>query len=106
MDSRAKIVNRLKTLQDIDGVKVTVNDEKKIIFVNFHTERFLDFKFVWSHDHFIGYFTDSEGNESHAVISIWEPLEAIHFVTAYDLLARLRAGRREFELWGESEDST
>jgi len=98
MDSRTKIVNRLKSLQDIDGVKVTVDDEKKIIFVHFHTERFLDFKFVWSHDHFTGYFTDSEGNESHAVISIWEPLEAIHFVTAYDLLARLRAGRREFEL--------
>ena len=98
MDSRTKIVNRLKTLQDIDGVKVTVNDEKKIILVNFQTERFLDFKFVWSHDHFIGYLTDSEGNESHAVISIWEPLEAIHFVTAYDLLAKLRAGRREFEL--------
>jgi hypothetical protein len=100
MDSRTKIVNRLKTLQDIDGVKVTVTDEKNIIFVNFYTERFLDFKFVWSHDHFIGYFTDSEGNESHAVISIEEPLEAIHFVTAYALLAGLREGIEE------SEDST
>ena len=95
MDSRTKIVNRLKTLQDIDGVKVTVNDEKKIIFVNFYTERFLDFKFVWSDDHFIGYFTDSEGNESHAVISIWEPLQATRFVTAYDLLAELREGIEE-----------
>jgi hypothetical protein len=100
MDSRTKIVNRLKTLQAIDGVTVTVNDEKKIVFVNYQTGRFLDFKFVWSDDHFIGYFTDSEGNESHAVISIWEPLEAIHFVTAYDLLAGLR---EEIE---ESEDST
>ena len=95
MDSRTKIVNRLKTLQDIDGVKVTVNDEKKIIFVNFYTERFLDFKFVWSDDHFIGYFTDSEGNESHAVIAIWEPLQATRFVTAYDLLAELREGIEE-----------
>jgi hypothetical protein len=95
MDSRTKIVNRLKTLQDIDGVKVTVNDEKKIIFVNFYTERFLDFKFVWSDDHFIGYFTDSEGNESHAAIAIWEPLQATRFVTAYDLLAQLREGIEE-----------
>jgi len=98
MGSMNKIVNRIKTLQDIDGVKVTVNDEMKIIYVNYHTERFLDFKFVWSHDHFIGYLTDNKGNESHAVISIWEPLEAIHFVTAYDLLAKLRVGRKEFEL--------
>jgi len=104
MDKRAKIINRLITLQDIDGIKVRVNDEKKIVFVNCHTERFLDFKFIWSNDHFIGYLTDSEGKESHALISIWEPLEAIHFVTAYDLLARLREGRRELTLW-ESEDS-
>jgi hypothetical protein len=98
MDKRTKIANRLITLQDIDGVKVTVKDEKKIIFVNCDTERFLDFKFVWSHDHFIGYLTDREGKESYALISIWEPLEAIHFVTAYDLLARLRAGRNDFKL--------
>jgi hypothetical protein len=100
MDNRTKIVNRLKTLQDIDGVEVKVNDEKKIIFVNLQDERFLDFKFVWSNDHFIGYLTDSEGNESHAVIAIWKPLEAIHFVTAYALLVKLWEGIEE------SEDST
>lgn len=98
MDIKTKIVNRLKTLQDIDGVKVTINDEKKVIHVNFHTERFLDFKFVWSQDHFIGYLTNDKVNESHPVISIWKPLEAIHFVTAYDLLARLKVGRTEFEI--------
>lgn len=94
MNSRTKIVNRLKTLEDVEGVEVTISDEKKTIYVNFHTERSLDFKFVWSIDHFIGYFTDSKGNESQAVISIWSPIEAIHFVTAYSLLVELRAGRR------------
>ncbi|MFA4828955.1 MAG: hypothetical protein WC855_06920 [Thermodesulfovibrionales bacterium] len=94
MDIRTKIVNRLKTLEDIDGVKVSVSNEKKTVYVNFRTERSLDFKFVWSYDHFIGYFTDSEDNQSQAVISIWEPLEAIHFVTAYSLLIELRAGRK------------
>lgn len=94
MSSITKIVNRLKTLKDIDGVEVSVSDEKKTIYVNFRTERSLDFKFVWSYDHFIGYFTDIKGNQSQAVISIWEPLEAIHFVTSYALLIGLRAGRR------------
>lgn len=94
MGSRTKIVNRLKTLADIDGVEVTLSDRSKTIYVNFRTERSLDFKFVWSYDHFIGYFTDSENNQSQAVISIWEPLEAIHFVTSYALLIGLRAGRR------------
>jgi len=97
MDKKAKILNRLITLRDIDGVKVQVDDEKNIVFVNCPAERFLDFKFVWSNDHFIGYLTDSEGKQGDAVISIWEPLDAIHFVTAYDLLARLRAGRNDFK---------
>lgn len=94
MDSRTKVVNRLKTLEDIDGVEVNISDEKKTIYVNFRTELSLDFKFIWSYDHFIGYFTDNEGNQSQAVISIWKPLEAIHFVTSYALLIGLRAGRR------------
>jgi hypothetical protein len=94
MNNKNKIVNRLSTLEDVGGVEVTISDEKKTIYVNFRTERSLDFKFVWSIDHFIGYFTDSKGNESQAVISIWSPIEAIHFVTAYSLLVELRAGRR------------
>lgn len=94
MNSKTKIVNRLKTLKDIDGVEVTISDAKKTIYVNYWTERSLDFKFVWSYDHFIGYFTDNKNNQSQAVISIWEPLEAIHFVTSYALLIGLRAGRR------------
>ncbi len=93
MSDRKKIVNRLKTLEDVKGVEVTISNEEKTIYVNFHTERSLNFKFSWSIDHFIGYFTDSKGNESQAVISIWGPLEAIHFVTAYSLLIKLRASR-------------
>jgi hypothetical protein len=98
MDVRTKIVNRLKTLKDIDGVEVKVNDEKKIIFVNFQDGQFLDFKFVWSHDQFVGYLTDADGNQKHAVISISDPLQAIHFVTAYYLLAGLTEGVEEAEV--------
>lgn len=91
---RTKIVNRIKTLEDIEGVTVTASDEKKTIYVEFKTHRSLDFKFIWSNDHYIGYFLDGDDNQSQAVISIWEPIEAIHFATAYSLLIELRAGRR------------
>ncbi len=92
---RTKIVNRIKSLEDIDGVTVTTpSDEKKTIYVKFNTHRSLDFKFVWSNDHYIGYFLDDKGNQSQAVISIWEPIEAIHFATSYSLLIDLRAGRQ------------
>jgi hypothetical protein len=91
---RTKISNRLSSLDDIQGVGVTTSDEKKTIYVEYKTHRSLDFKFVWSSDHYIGYFTDGEGNQSQAVLAIWEPIEAIHFATAYSLLLDLRAGRR------------
>ena len=91
---RTKIVNRIKTLEDIDGVTVELSNEKKTIYVKYNTHRSLDFKFIWSNDHFIGYFLDGEGMQSQAVISIWEPIEAIHFATSYALLIELRAGRK------------
>ena len=88
-----RIVNRLKSLEDIEGVSVTVSKDKKTIHIEYKTHRSLDFKFVWSNDHFIGYFLDGERNQSQAVISLWEPIEAIHFATSYSLLIELRAGR-------------
>ena len=91
---RAKISNRLSSLEDIQGVSVTTSDEKKTIYVEYKTHRSLDFKFVWSNDHCIGCFTGGEGNQSQAVLGIWEPIEAIHFAAAYSLLLGLRAGRK------------
>lgn len=91
---RTKIVNRMKSLEDIEGVSITSSDAKKTIYVEYKTTRSLDFKFIWSNDHYIGYFIDDAGNQSQAVISIWEPIEAIHFATSYYLLIELRAGRK------------
>jgi hypothetical protein len=89
-----KITNRLKSLRDIDGVSVEFSDERKTIYVTYKTQRSLDFKFIWSNDHYIGYFLDNEGTQSQSVISLWEPIEAIHFATAYSLLLDLRANRK------------
>ena len=91
---RTKIVNSIQILEDIEGVTVTPSDEKKTIYVEFKSHRSLNFKFVWSNDHYIGYFLDGKGNLSQAVISIWEAIEAIHFATSYSLLIELRAGRK------------
>jgi hypothetical protein len=89
-----QIVNRLQNLTDIEGVNVEVSDEKKTIYVKYQTHRSLDFKFIWSNDHYIGYFLDGAGSQSQAVLALWEPIEAIHFATAYSLLINLRAGRQ------------
>jgi len=91
---RSKVANRLASLEDIEGVTVTPSDESKTIYVQYKTHRSLDFKFIWSNDHYIGYFLDGAGNQSQAVISLWEAIEAIHFATSYSLLIELRAGRK------------
>lgn len=90
----SKISNRLQTLEDIEGVKVTVNDSQKTIYIQHQTHQSLNFKFIWSKNHYIGYFLDGDDNKSQAVLSLWKPIEAIHFATAYCLLIDLRAGRK------------
>jgi hypothetical protein len=92
---RNKIANRIKSLEDIDGVEISYSHEKKTIYVKYKSYRSLDFKFEWQTDHYVGYFIDGDKTKSQAVISIWQPLEAIYFSTAYSLLIELRAGRKE-----------
>ena len=69
---KAKIVNRLKSLRGIPGVNVTEKDT--VVRIKHANEHALDFKFTWSHDHFIGYFIDNKKNESQAVISLKDDL--------------------------------
>ena len=94
MTYRKKILNRLKSLRDIKGVAVELSDEERSLTIRYRTERSLDFYFKWVDDsHFVGYFEDDEGEMSQAVISLWTPMDAIHFSAAYSLLIQLRAGR-------------
>jgi hypothetical protein len=93
MERKEMILNRLKSLRDIDRVKVNVGKGNSTIYIKFETEKSLDFKFIWQEDHFIGYFLDSTGTQSQAVISLWTRLDAVHFVTAYSLLIDLRSMR-------------
>jgi len=89
-----KIALRLNSLKDVEGVGVAISDEKKTIYIEYKTHRSPIFKFVWSEDHYIGYFIDGEGTQSQAVVSIWEPIEAIKFATCFLILIELRAGRK------------
>ena len=91
---RKEIVNKLEPLGEINGVSVNVSDGQKTVYIQYDSVRSLDFKFTWSVDHFIGYFLDREGNQSHAVIALWSKLEAVQFAASYSLLAELRAGRK------------
>ena len=91
MAEKKKIINRLKSLGDIKDVTVTVSDGEGSIDVDHKAYHALSFKFVWSVDHFIGYFVDGEGLKSQAVISLWTGMDAIRFASAFDILVDMRA---------------
>lgn len=92
MSEKKKIINRLSSLGDIEGVSVEVAESKNTVRVTHERYHSLNFVFRWlDNTHFAGYFVDGEGNQSQAVISLWTALDAIYFATAYSLLVELRA---------------
>lgn len=95
MSPRKAIVNRLKSLADVDGARVTVSEAGNTIRVTHKAHHSLHFLFKWiDGNHFVGYFLDADGNQSQAVVSLWSGLEAIRFAAAYSLLIELRARQR------------
>jgi hypothetical protein len=92
--SQVKIASILKTLEEIEHVKVSKTAGGGSIKVEHKRHHGLEFMFRWASDHFIGYFKDSAGNQSQAVISLYTPLQATSFATAYSLLCELRANQR------------
>ena len=95
MPEKNKIINRLKSLEDIEGVLVKVSDGGNTVRVKHDAFHSLDFVFRWlERNHFVGYFIDAEGNESQAVISLWTGLDAIYFGSAYSLLTGMRAKQK------------
>ena len=94
MSEQQKITNRLLSLEDITDVSVEVSNGGGTIRIVHKKHHSLDFKFIWSNDHFIGYFIDAQGNQSQAVISLWSGLDTIYFATSYSLLVNLRAKQK------------
>jgi len=92
---KKSILSVLELLHDIDGIQVEAcKPQQGTVHITFNTVRSLDFKFVWSTDHFIGYALDDEGESTQALVSIWTPWEAVQFTTAYHTFVMLRAGKK------------
>lgn len=94
MRQKEKIRNRLKSLAELDDVEVEETDESNTIRVRHRRHYAADFDFVWIEgDHYVGYFVDSDGQRSQAIVSIWSALEAIKFAALYMTLDEIRAKR-------------
>lgn len=93
--SQQKITARLKSLEELNEVSVEVsgstNGTIRITHVKHHVP---DFLFRWHEDHFIGYFIDGDGKQSQAIISLYTPMAAIQFVSAFVMLNEIRANQK------------
>ena len=89
-----KIKNRLNSLNEIDDVSVEATSELGQIFISHRLHHAADFKFKWvDGNHYVGYFVDSDGNESQAILSLWSAMEAVKFIVLYSTLIELKARR-------------
>jgi hypothetical protein len=93
MSDKQKIENRIKSLNELDGV--TVDVEGNTIHINHSKEHGIKWRLQWiGDDHYTGYFVNPDASESKGVVSIYSALDAIHFVSAYVALDDIRARQR------------
>jgi hypothetical protein len=95
---REEIIERFGILGEFPDINVEETEELRTIRITHRYVYSLNFEFKWADDHFIGYAyaedsKEEDAGETHAVISIWNPLEATSFVAAYTMLSELRANR-------------
>ncbi|KWB64165.1 hypothetical protein WL38_20330 [Burkholderia ubonensis] len=89
-----KLVNRIRSLQELDDVSVEVSEELGQIEVSHRRHHVADFKLRWlDGNHYAGYFVDGDGYESQAIVSLWTSMDAVKFVVLYSTLVELRAKR-------------
>jgi hypothetical protein len=88
------IRNRLQSLTELRGVSVTFPRSGGTLRVTHTKHHAPEFVFRWYTDHFVGYFIDGEGKQSQAVVSLYTPMDAIRFVSAYAILNDLRAHKK------------
>ena len=95
-ETQKRIRNRLKSLEELDGISVGVSGGTKgTIHIRHENHHAPEFDFHWSTDHFIGYFIGGDGWQSQAIVSLYTPMDAIHFVSAYATLNNIRAKQKE-----------
>jgi hypothetical protein len=89
-----KIIHRLKSLAELDNVDVKETHGGGSVTVEFGRYHALSFRFTWSVDHFIGYVLDGDDGLTQAVLSLYSPMDAVQFASAYSQLADLRAKQK------------
>jgi hypothetical protein len=93
--TQKKITNRLLSLEELDGISVSVNGSTHgTIRIEHNKHHGPVFLFRWHTDHFVGYFIDRNDAQSQAVISLYTPMDAIRFVNAYATLNEIRANQK------------
>lgn len=92
-----KLVNRLRSLNELDDVTVEVSHSFGQITISHRLHHVADFAFEWIDDnHYVGYFVDAGGGQSQAIVSLWTAMDTVKFATLYWTLVELRAKREQF----------
>lgn len=93
--SQKMITTHLQSLEELPDVSVEVTGSTSGTIRITHTKHHApEFLFRWSSDHFVGYFIDGDGKQSQAVVSLYTPLAAVQFVSAYVMLNEIRANQK------------
>lgn len=93
MPDKQKIENRIRSLNELDGVTVVV--EGNTIHIDHDKKHGVEWVLRWiESDHYAGYFVNADSTESKGVVSIYSALDSIDFVSAYVALDRIRARQR------------
>jgi hypothetical protein len=87
------IISRIRSLTECDDVTITVTSSKASIHVTHRRKHVPNMVLKWAKDHYIGYMLNDKNEKSHAIISLWTPLEASQFTAWYMVLVDLAARR-------------
>ncbi len=89
-----KLKNRINSLNELDDFTVESTEELGQVFISRCKHHVADFRLKWvDGSHYVGYFVDSDGKESQAIISLWTAMEAVKFTALYSSIVELRAKR-------------
>jgi len=95
---KTKIIDRLKDLEELDGVTVDVTGHKEqTVAINHSRHHVPDYKFTWvTGDHFVGYIVDADAavKNTQALVTLRTSLDAVLFASSYVLNLNICARQR------------
>lgn len=89
------ILDIICSLEELDNVAVEVTGSRRgTVRISHDRHHGLEFHLRWVNDHFVGSFVDGVGAKSQAVVSLYSPMDAVNFVSAYNSLNTIRANQK------------